>query len=244
MTLLDLSDASLKLERARKHIADIDTAIADLAASDGYRLIFNYDQGEGFVQVELQSLHEVDKSINAVIGDAVGNLRSSLDYIIGAVVKPLGGDSEKVTFPFADTKKGFEGEVRSPNLCLTDALITQFHELEAYQGGAGHRLWAINKLRNIDKHRLLITVNQIAGIEADWQVGTMIFRKCGFGIEAGKKGSGIKAPAKDFKFTSEPRPIFKMRFDEPAHAINDDAATLLHGCAGDIESLIDALKKI
>jgi hypothetical protein len=44
-------------------------------------------------------MHEVDKNINAVIGDAGSNLRSVLDYVAVALVKPFGGNPEKTGFP-------------------------------------------------------------------------------------------------------------------------------------------------
>src|ERR1700730_14902236 len=111
MPKADLSDARQKLARAREHIADAEARIGGFLATNFYRLRFEPDQREGRVKIIFDSLHQPDKNINAVIGDAVGNLRSMLDYAAVALVAPITGKPESVGFPFADDINGFTGEV-------------------------------------------------------------------------------------------------------------------------------------
>lgn len=86
--VLDVADARTKLSRARDHIADVESQINSFLSTDFYRLRFETNQGEGRVEVIFDSLHHPQKRVNALIGDAVGNLRSTLDYIAVALAYP------------------------------------------------------------------------------------------------------------------------------------------------------------
>lgn len=240
----DLTDARIKLERAGEHIADVERAIINLTSPELYRLTFDHDRLTNFVKVELQSLHVSTKTISALIGDGIGNLRSTLDYLMGPLVQPLGGNPDKVTFPFADDSQGYKGEVKAPTLCFSEELISHFNRIEAYAGGSGHNLWILNKLRNIDKHRLLITVTQLAGVKADWRVGPQEFKNFKFMTRAGEKCVGIQAPASEFEFTSELCPIFSIRFEERSVGMYSEVLPFLQSASRDIENLIDALEKL
>ncbi|OSZ67162.1 hypothetical protein CAP39_12075 [Sphingomonas sp. IBVSS1] len=243
--MFDLSDARIKLDRACKHISDLEAAIIALEASDLYSITFEQNKGLGSAELKFQSLHQMDKSINALIGDAVGNLRSALDYLFFPIAVRCGADPTKVTFPFASDKKGFSGEVRSPNRQLTDELIVIFDGIEAYQGGAGHSLWAINKLRNIDKHRLLIAVANLAGIIVSFKVGPVTVTEFRTNIVAGQDCVAIKSIALgEVQLTEQPRPTFKIQIEEVAEGINSEALALLHGGARDIDSLLKALEQL
>ncbi|MFC3786499.1 hypothetical protein GGR90_003686 [Sphingopyxis italica] len=243
MPQFNLMDARLKLERAREHILDVERAVENLTAPELYKISIQRDESP-YLSVDFETLHDGNQYLSAIIGDAIGNLRSSLDYLMGAVVKPLGGNPAKVTFPFADNEKGFKGEVRAAPLLLTPDLVDVFDKIEAYEGGAGRNLWAINKLRNIDKHRLLITVNHLAGIKASWRAGSSTFTNCGMWVEAGKQGKAIRAPAADFEFTSYPTPMFQIMFDEPKVPPFTEVGPFLHLAASDIDSLLQSLEKV
>lgn len=244
MPQFDLSDAKMKIERARAHLAELDEEIVGFSAPHLYKIIPEHDLRTGFVDIRLETMHDAKRSISAVIGDAVGNLRSALDYLMGAVAEKNGADRSSITFPFADDKDGFEGQVRSARLKLNDELINRFIELQAYRGGLGNSLWIINKLRNIDKHRLLMTTTQIASIEADFVAGGGTFTQCQFGIEAGSQGVCIRAPSTDFKFTSEPRAIFTIFINEAGITFYTEASPFLHATADKIDEIFTSFSQL
>lgn len=245
MGAFDLSEARIKLERAGKHIADLEAAIIALESSDLYSITFEQNKGLGNAELKFKSLHQMDKSINALIGDAVGNLRSTLDYLFWPIAVKCGADPTKVTFPFASDEKGFRGEVRSPNRQLTDELIIVFDKIEAYRGGVGHSLWAINKLRNIDKHRLLIAVANLAGIIFSFKAGPLTVTDFRANIVAGQECVALNSIASsEVQLTKQPRPTFKIQIEEVAEGINSEALALLHGGARDIDSLLKALEQV
>lgn len=242
----DLSDAREKLRRGRDHIADFEARIGAFLSTDFYRLRLEGDQQEGRMRILFNSLHQPDKRINAVIGDVVGNLRSALDYLVVALVAPLSGSADGLGFPFANDDKGFGVKVRSKTtLGLADAAIQDYfvQEVQAYNGGKGHALWVLNKLRNIDKHRLLVATASIAGVKASWvDLLGNTFTDCGFGILAGKDGTFIDAPLNGIKFTKQPKATFEIEFCEAPYVDGQPVSAFLDGVAGDVQRLLDEME--
>jgi hypothetical protein len=241
---LDFSDARVKLSRARKHISDVDAAIAVFLEADLHRLTIEAKQGRR--EVTLESLPHPKKDINAVIGDAVGNLRSTLDYIAVALVAHSNCPTDEVGFPFAQDDKGFFGTVTKGSLSVVPLVHQHFvTEIQAYQGGRGHTLWVLNKLRNIDKHRFLVATVQITGAAVSFQAGGNLFRGVTFKMPAGEKRSLVYgADVSEAHFANQPNPTFEVRFAEPPLIQGEGVVDFLNGAAGQIEGLLDPLEKL
>ncbi|MCB1376881.1 MAG: hypothetical protein KDK89_00710 [Alphaproteobacteria bacterium] len=235
MTVPDMTDALLKLDRARKHINDLEIKISSFLNTDFYRLSIEPDEGNTSALVKLETFHDVDKEINLILGDAVSNLRSSLDYAFIAVCKATTGIIDQGGFPFANTENDLTGRI---NKTVPEAFKKCFFDhVKTYKGGAGHDLWLLNELRNTDKHRLLLTTVSIAGITADFVLGTNKFYNCTIGLTAGQTGYLIKAPMGEFDLTKQPRPAFSVQIAEPPHAINVPVLPFLNFVHPQIESL-------
>ena len=190
-------------------------------------------------------MHQPDKYLNALIGDAVSALRSVLDYIAVAIVSPITGSTKDIGFPFSDNSKDFSGKFgakTSLGLC-DDIVINHFiNEVQAYKGGKGEALWALNKLRNIDKHRLLISTVNIAGVYLTVAVGSFVMRDNFHGIPEGQTVNLITFPPDwDVDITSKPCPAFEVRFSEPPYINNTPVLGFLHGVSESVEHLLDAI---
>ena len=212
----DFTDAEHKLNRAKSHIADVDFRIAGFLSADLYRLRFEPDEGKTHLKVILDSRHQIDPSINTVIGDAVGNLRSVLDYMAVALVSPIMNNTKRTKFPIAKDKSSFRGEVNGQNgFGPCDQRIRDYFidHVQAYKDGAGHDIWVLNALRNTDKHRLLIVTTHLAGLKASWNDKRgNVHTNVTFGSSAGQNSSMI-IPI-DSQFTDDPRPAFHVEFNE------------------------------
>lgn len=242
----DLSDAYAKLARGRHHIADLEASISAYLATDFYRLRLEVDQWEGRMEVIFDSLHQPNKTINALIGDAIGNLRSALDYLVVALVAPISGKPDTCKFPFADDEKGFGGEVKATLSYSTQIIRDHFiNKVQAYQGGNGHALWVLNKLRNRDKHRFLVATTNIAGITVSFRDRNgNVFKNCGMGVSQGNSGVFISAPINHIQFTDKPTPRFEIMLEEPPYLQGAPVASFLNGVASDVQSLLDAIKVV
>ena len=241
----DFADARIKLPRERKHIADVEAAISSFLKEDFYHL--RLEKRHEFNELILDSLHQPNKDINALVGDAISNLRSVLDYVAVAIVSPVTGNSESIGFPFADNAKGFAGEVTKRSIGLfASTLVDHFiDEVQAYRGGKGETYWILNKLRNIDKHRLLISTVNIAGVYITAKMGGMMMEDCFFGSTEGQSTNMILFPAGlVIDFAYKPRPAFEVRLSEPPFIERTPVVDFLNKAARDIENLLSALSSI
>lgn len=244
----DLTDAYAKLDRARHHIADLNSEIIKFLATDFYRMRIEPDDGISGIRIFFDSLHEPDKKVDALIGDAIGNLRSTLDYAAVALAYPITGKTDGTGFPFANNADGFSGEVRSARCLGPCNPIIQNHfinEVQAYNGGNGHSFWVLNKLRNIDKHRLLIATVSIAGVIASFYNKSNNIRISDghFNVRAGESSALIHMDVgMDMELTSEPRPTFEVRLSEPPYVEKTPVTPFLQSLARDVEGFLDALK--
>lgn len=238
---VDLSDAKAKLDRAAYHVGQLEAKIAEYLGSDFHKTTLDPKEGS----LRFQSLHRMDKSINCLIGDAVGNIRSSLDYAAIAILKPITGKSDEGGFPFADDDQGFKGMVTKGYFSACPSLHVPFlDDVQAYKGGKGNTLWAINKLRNIDKHRLLIAAPAMAGVRVSvWDpVADFRMSNCWFGVRPGNNCHIIdKAP--NLKFTDKPHPFFEIRIEEPGVVERAAVVKFLKEASEAAKAFLDLVEK-
>ncbi|MEJ5888903.1 hypothetical protein WDZ16_10515 [Pseudokineococcus marinus] len=92
-----------------------------------------------------------------LVGDAVHNARSALDHAVWRLVEASGETPDRYTqFPTAATRSGLKtGSLRGVHPYVREAV----YALEPWEGGAGHWLWVLTQLDNIDKHRLLLRMS-------------------------------------------------------------------------------------
>jgi hypothetical protein len=165
--------ARLKIERANKHIADVEARLSALAQSYVVRIKRNPALGNEVIEHDLTD-RNAGVELALLIGDAIHNLHCALDY--GCVERVAPEQVDKFAkFPVYSTLKALEGalkgrkiDVASPKLyALIVSQIKPYH--------AGHfDLWAIHKLDISDKHRLLIPVvglGAVDGIELEDKAG-------------------------------------------------------------------------
>ncbi len=152
-----------KIERAKKHIRDLDVEVsAFLGPPYPYEISTKHNPKVSKTAHYISSLKPIPQIISLIAGDAIQNLRTSLDYLIVQLViahSPRVGEKRlrRIGFPMFEraeqmtskTLKGKIGEV-SP-VAEKNVLI-----LKPYKGG-NDDLWGLHELNNLDKHRLLIT---------------------------------------------------------------------------------------
>ncbi|MEH3105497.1 MAG: hypothetical protein PGN12_16550 [Sphingomonas phyllosphaerae] len=154
-----LESSFAKLERARLHIRDVDSAIKLFFDKRPYRLAPEVD-ASGAEEVWSFVLDAIPLEIECAIADAVHNIRTPLDRMLSAGFRydKIHTESAKpgaLKFPVGNHANEMPSLLKYLSDHFTVDVIDFLREIEPYRGGAGDIIWVINTLDNRDKHRSL-----------------------------------------------------------------------------------------
>lgn len=159
--------ASLKIERAKYHINDLNARLVAFLAETPFELITVHDPHAGKRTHTIETNNAVPNEIPLIVGDAVHNLRSALDVTIFALIGDRARQPWRVQFPFARKKEGLEAAISQAEIHLAgEQIVNRIKAARPYEGGNA-LLHGLNSLDITDKHRLIITAGRIMSISAD-----------------------------------------------------------------------------
>lgn len=157
------ASARLKIERSKKHIAEIELLVSDLPNSY-IRAVENLTYPENLQQVTYTSAN-IDgllAELGVVIGDAVHNLYSAIDHAyVGSIMQHASTAKTKRTkFPIYQTKRDLECALKGIKIHeLSPALYHRIvTDIKPYRTGddRSSMLVYLCDLDATDKHELLI----------------------------------------------------------------------------------------
>jgi hypothetical protein len=155
--MLDLKGARLKVERAYKHICDLDREKARFLAENPYSVTPEYHAEHDATAYRLHKFTDTPDPIPLIAGDAAHNLRSALDHLACALARRAGNDPGTSTyFPITETPEDYESDGRRKIKLLSCPDQKAIGLLKPYAGG-NDLLWGLHRLDIIDKHKILIT---------------------------------------------------------------------------------------
>jgi hypothetical protein len=152
-----LESARVKIERASKHIVDLEAAIAKFFERRPYSVVAYIDADRRATYC-LKHIEPIDLCIPAIAGDAIQNLRTALDYLAGALWRRTNSGEWKGYFPISDSAAKYKAEGLGKMKGMGQDAIDAIDAVEPYGGGKGDMLWRLHSLSIIDKHRLPLTV--------------------------------------------------------------------------------------
>jgi hypothetical protein len=159
-----LRQVSLKVERAKKHLRDLDEAIDQFLGTSPYGVGHRRDPETRRLVYFVRNVEPTPDCLPLLAGDAVQNLMGALDHLAYQMVccdtrdqppKPNG-----IYFPIADNAEKYRKEKRGKMLGALQETLDAIDALKPYKEG-NEELWALHRLNNIEKHRLLITVGSL-----------------------------------------------------------------------------------
>jgi hypothetical protein len=164
-----------KIERAQKHIRDLDFAIRAFCDSEPYTLGINKQLEISHIAIYVKDAQPVPREISTTLGDAIHNLRSAFDHVMYLLVKAARGDlTDRIYFPICKTLEQYKSAFGKREIYqVGDAAVKLLRSVQPHITG-DDTLWHINELDRVDKHRLLLTVIAVTN---SWQVP--IFRSMG-----------------------------------------------------------------
>lgn len=153
---------SEKIKRAKKHICNLESEIPKFLDGKPYKVASkNHPQLPYATTFFVEKADPTPPVIPIISGDAIHNLRSTLDHLAWQLTEVSGGKpGTKTAFPIFDPAKFeskkeetkfFEGKIKDLRPPIQDAI----RSIKPYKGG-NDSLWAIHHLDIVDKHRLLI----------------------------------------------------------------------------------------
>jgi hypothetical protein len=176
-----------KIERANKHIADLEKVIFTLQNS----YVATVERHESIrAQVIIYAIPDVPElgaAMALVIGDALHNLRTAIDYAYcGAIERHASTALDSYTkFPTAETREEVENRLRGRKI---DILCPKLFEriatdIKPYTVGGNCLIKMLHDLDISDKHWLLIPVTRAVdarGIVVEDENGTLDTRDTNF----------------------------------------------------------------
>jgi hypothetical protein len=160
-------NAVLKIERADKHISDIEQRLS--SSQDAYYLSLHVNASTG-KQFVLYSLAEkyIRAQLALMIGDTIHNLKCALDIAWSDTIQRLSpaGYNPRTNFPVRQNRQDLESVLQKTGKILPDSPLFKFmvESVKSYQGGDTD-IWAIHRLDIHDKHHLLIPVLNVLSID-------------------------------------------------------------------------------
>lgn len=163
-----LGGVDAKIYRARQHLAELERNVAALENQtlDITVLYCEIDTRHGILALEPHFLGR----LATVVGDAIGNLRMSLDHLFSQLIEINGGTSGHGDhFPIGENAQHFSRRIREARKKVGATASELLENTEAYNGGTGNGLWQISEMNNADKHRLLLPiVSHLDALQVDF----------------------------------------------------------------------------
>jgi hypothetical protein len=152
----------LKITRARTHVGNLMEAMRAYLLRTPFHIEVERDNGRKYWRVRVRE--EMPAEFSAIEGDAIHNLRASLDLLACELVRLNNQSDDDVYFPFSKAQADFQRMFAKRHMDRASpqaqALI---HALQPYPGGDDD-LRAIHDLDIIDKHQMLIPAADMVGM--------------------------------------------------------------------------------
>ncbi len=150
-----------KLERAEEHIFDLQNRWDTFVNEGSYPVESKDDPNTGERTYYLGSVAPIPADIPLIAGDAVHNIRSTLDHLahhLATIGRGKPGPFDDVWFPIRESATKYQTSGAREVKAFRDDAIKAIDAVEPYGGGQREMLWHLHRLDITDKHRLLLTV--------------------------------------------------------------------------------------
>jgi hypothetical protein len=156
-----LSLIRLKIERAKKHILDLNSEVVAFFATNPYEVGTKRDPETRKLIYYVSRVTAVPTAVSIIAGDVFQNLRSALDHLAQHLWLVGTGNANASWEPiFVIERDAAKYQSALPRRVkgMRQSAINVLKSIEPYKGGKGHDLFVLHTLNNIDKHRLLVAV--------------------------------------------------------------------------------------
>jgi hypothetical protein len=151
----------LKIERAKNHIKDLESAVNAFLAERPFRLFIKHKPNAGTFTIVSRRLKPIPDKMSLIVGDAVHNLCAALDMTLYGMAHDKAPSPFELMFPFVRKSESLEGRIKGTQVNFAGTNVVELiYALQPYPGG-NEILSGLHRLDARDKHRLLILTGQI-----------------------------------------------------------------------------------
>lgn len=152
-----LESSRICVARAIHHVGDLETKISAFMDTDPYQpTVEKYFETDEYIH-KIKLVKPMPPMLSCIAFDAISNLRSALDQAGFFFAKAANPSTRgKYThFPFGDTAADANGAHAGMSREIPKRIFDVMIRFQPYKGG-NDLLWAMNKLCNTNKHRILV----------------------------------------------------------------------------------------
>ncbi|MGB7548294.1 MAG: hypothetical protein WBM14_11130 [Terracidiphilus sp.] len=151
-----------KYEWAKQHVNQLESAIDDFRSANPHSIATKHDNQRDEITYHLTAVPVIPDHIGLMLGDAIHNLRTTLDHLAWALVAEAGGTlDEHTSFPISNLSKDFKSVMGSRVKGLGEHCRKAIERVQPYPDGRGRWAWQLHHLDIIDKHQLVPTVTTV-----------------------------------------------------------------------------------
>lgn len=155
-----LESARYMLARAQHHASELKGQIGIYLDSRPITVVAEHDSTTNEYVYKFKVAKPIPVMLNGIASDAVCNLRSALDQAGYACSMAAAGKGKDTYFPFGDTPLEVKSRAAAGSREIPPDIFAVMETFKPYKGG-DNTLWALNKLANANKHRILTTVGAV-----------------------------------------------------------------------------------
>jgi len=204
----------LKIKRANQHIDELNAALNAFVETDFCSLAVEKDSDTGEHVLQFRMTTPIPDCVPLILGDAVHNLRASLDFVVSEIIHRANGSRRYIKFPIRDTKQEVEAAVKGGAIKVASQSVISaiVDEVKPYKGG-NDPLCAIHEMDITDKHLLLLPVISVAALtNVALVVGGIEMEDCTFEVAGGTVLRIMAGLPGEAEFKNHGKPAFAVRF--------------------------------
>ncbi len=238
-------DARLKIKRADEHIAELQARLVAFLDTDFYSLSVEKDADTGTYLLRFGVVTSVPDDIATVIGDALHNLRTVLDYVAFEIVTCAGGPTDFIKFPVRSKREEVKAALKGGEMKVagSDIIDLILDVVQPYQGGNGDSLYVLHSLDMGDKHFKFTPVITVAALRnVTGKAGPVELDGCSFTADESGKLNVFGMP-EEFTFVGYGEPVFMVVFGKGQPFEGEAIVPTLHQLSQLISGTVDAFEQ-
>ncbi|HEV8388706.1 MAG TPA: hypothetical protein VGQ35_02630, partial [Dongiaceae bacterium] len=215
------------IEWAKNHVNGVEHITKGTVAESADIITIDNNFQPGTARVTIGPAKFLPSSLLLHLGDAVHNLNSVMDFLWSGLARSCNAAvTSKITFPRDETRQNLQarlsdakGNNAAINVAFPQAQSFILDVIQPYKEG-NRAIWSLNKIDNINKHRMLILATHLISFDQDIVLvgsdGGTIVQPSGVAIQT--QGFpltiGLTPPV---RIDNNPKATIAVVFGEPNH---------------------------